>query len=395
MSTDHWFISVDDHVVEPPTLWSERLSAREREAGLCVVQDTYETIRNPSTGRVKYIKGADGPMTDWWIYEQVAKPVPRCGLCLAGIPSTLTPLTRSTTATCGRAATTPSPGSDMDINRTGAVVVFPVHVPRFCGQMFLRGGRQGTGPPMRPGLQRLDDRGVVRFVGRPPDPAVPDPAVGPGGGRRRSAAQRGPRQPGDHLYRDAPLLGLPSIHDPSRYWDPVFDACNDTGTVLCMHIGSGSRMAETSPFAPRAANTALTFSMAQQSLVEWLVSGILVRFPKLKIAYSESQIGWMPFILERLDKVFTHTAFAEFPVITEPPSTYIPDRVFGCFFDDETGVANRDAIGVSQLLFESDYPHQDTTWPHTDRVIEMASQVSAAELEMILRTNALRMLNIT
>ena len=93
---------------------------------------------------------------------------------------------------------------------------------------------------------------------------------------------------------------------------------------------------------------------------------------------------------------FTHTGFSELPaIITEPPTTYIKDRVFGCFFDDETGIANREAIGVGQLLFETDYPHQDSTWPHTDKVIaKIASQVSEAELEMILRTNALRMLNL-
>jgi predicted TIM-barrel fold metal-dependent hydrolase len=101
--------------------------------------------------------------------------------------------------------------------------------------------------------------------------------------------------------------------------------------------------------------------------------------------------------MERLDKTFLHTTFAELPPeISEPPTTYIRDRVYGCFFDDETGIANRDVIGVSQLLFESDYPHQDSTWPHSDRVIaKIASQVTEAELEMILRTNAMRMLSLT
>ena len=191
-------------------------------------------------------------------------------------------------------------------------------------------------------------------------------------------------------------IGLPSIHDPSHYWYPVFDACNETGTVLCMHIGSGSRMAETSPFAPRAANTAMTFSMAQISMVEWLVSGLLVRFPKLKIAYSESQIGWMPFILERLDNVFHHPTYAGLdPIITEPPSTYVPGRVYGCFFDDDTGIENRHRIGIRQMVFEVDYPHQDTTWPYTDKVVErMAKMLEPDELERVLRTNAIEMLDL-
>jgi predicted TIM-barrel fold metal-dependent hydrolase len=130
--------------------------------------------------------------------------------------------------------------------------------------------------------------------------------------------------------------------------------------------------------------------------VEWLVSGLLARFPKLKIAYSESQIGWIPFILERLDNVFVHSAYAELPpIITQPPSTYVPGRVFGCFFDDDTGLRNRDAVGITQIAFEIDYPHQDTTWPHTDKVIEkMAAQVGPDELEMILRGNAQRMFGL-
>jgi predicted TIM-barrel fold metal-dependent hydrolase len=130
--------------------------------------------------------------------------------------------------------------------------------------------------------------------------------------------------------------------------------------------------------------------------VEWLVSGVLVRYPHLKIAYSESQIGWMPFVIERLDKCFTHTAYAEMPaIVTEPPSHYIKDRVFGCFFDDETGILNREHIGVSQLLFEVDYPHQDTTWPHTAKIVDrLAAQVTPDELELILRGNAIRMLGL-
>jgi predicted TIM-barrel fold metal-dependent hydrolase len=140
----------------------------------------------------------------------------------------------------------------------------------------------------------------------------------------------------------------------------------------------------------------MTFSMAQLSLVEWLVSGVLARFPRLKIAYSESQIGWMPFILERLDHVYEHRYYAEFdPAVTQLPSTYLPGRVYGCFFDDQTGIENLHAIGVKQVAFEVDYPHQDSTWPNTHEVVErMAKQVSESDLECILRTNALDMLGL-
>ena len=65
-------------------------------------------------------------------------------------------------------------------------------------------------------------------------------------------------------------------------------------------------------------------------------------------------------------------------------------------FDDEVGIASRHIIGVKQLGFEIDYPHQDTTWPNTRAVVEkMAATVTPAELECILRTNALDMLGIS
>ncbi|HEV8298066.1 MAG TPA: amidohydrolase family protein [Acidimicrobiales bacterium] len=390
-----WIISVDDHVVEPPTVWTDRLSASDRERGPRVVRDTCHTSSDPHTQAVKYVKGGDGPMMDWWLYEDLAKPIPKVVAC-AGIPveeHTVDPI----------AYDEMRPGcydpkarlADMDLNRTERSLCFP-YVTRFAGQMFLDAKDKDLALRC---VQAYNDWMIDEWCGDSGGRLLPlciVPLWDPGAAAKevRRNAGRGARA---ITFTEMPHhLGLPSIHDPSRHWDPLFDACDETGTVVCMHIGSGSKMAETSPFAPRAANTTLTFSCAQLSMVEWLVSGLLVRFPKLKIAYSESQIGWMPFILERLDKVFHHSAYAGLdPIITQPPSTYVPGRVYGCFFDDDTGIANRDAIGITQMVFEVDYPHQDTTWPHTNKVVErMAEQMSPDELERVLRLNALEMLGL-
>jgi predicted TIM-barrel fold metal-dependent hydrolase len=390
-----WIISVDDHVVEPPGVWLDRLPARDRERGPRVVQDTCLTVYDDETRAVRYVKGGDGPVVDWWIYEDVAKAIPKVVAC-AGYPfeeHTIDPI----------AYEDMRPGcydpaarlADMDLNHTERSLCFPF-ITRFAGQLFLEAHDKDLA---RRCVEAYNDWMVEEWCAGSGGRLLPltlvplwDPQLAAAEVRRNAA--RGCRA---ITFTEMPsYLGLPSIHDPQRFWDPLFAACDETGTVVCMHIGSGSKMADVSPFAPRAANTALTFSMAQMSMVEWLVSGNLVRFPNLKIAYSESQIGWMPFIIERLDKVFAHGAYAGMdPIITEPPSTYIPGRVYGSFFDDDTGIENRHKIGVSQLVFEIDYPHQDTTWPHTDKVVErMAAQVSPEELERILRTNALEMLGI-
>ena len=99
-----------------------------------------------------------------------------------------------------------------------------------------------------------------------------------------------------------PHLGLPSIH--SGAWDPFFAACQETQNVVCMHIGSSSKMPATSADAPVAVAASLSFGNAMASLSDFLFSGVLVRFPELTLAYSEGQIGWLPYILERVDDVW-------------------------------------------------------------------------------------------
>jgi predicted TIM-barrel fold metal-dependent hydrolase len=192
-------------------------------------------------------------------------------------------------------------------------------------------------------------------------------------------------------------LGLPSIHDQNRHWDPLFQACDETGTVICMHIGSGSKLQRTSPDAPVGVTTALTSLNAYMAMADWLLSGTLLRFPNLKIAFSESQVGWMPFLLDRLDRVFTNSgAWSDLdPSLTELPSSHVPGRVFGCFFDDMVGIDARHQIGIEQLVFETDYPHQDSTWPDTPKLVaEIGERVTPNELEMLVRSNAITMLDL-
>src|SRR3954452_20499225 len=190
-------------------------------------------------------------------------------------------------------------------------------------------------------------------------------------------------------------LGLPSIH--SGEWEPFITACEETGTVICMHIGSSSRMPATSGDAPVAVAATLSFNNAMASLADWLFSGILVRHPKLTLAYSEGQIGWLPYALERADDVWLeHRAWAGVQdIVPEPPSTYFRRQVYGCFFRDKHGLDSLETIGVDNVTFETDYPHTDSTWPHTKKVAEeMMQGLSAETVYKIVRGNAIKMLSL-
>ena len=190
-------------------------------------------------------------------------------------------------------------------------------------------------------------------------------------------------------------LGLPSIH--SGHWDPFFAACQETDTVVCLHIGSSSRMLATSGDAPPAVAATLSFNNAMVSMADFLFSGVLVRFPRLKLAYSEGQIGWIPYALERADDVWQeHRAWAGVrDVVPEPPSTYYRRQIYGCFFRDRHGIESLASIGEDTVTFETDYPHTDSTWPHTKQVAEeLLARLDDDVVYKILRGNAIKMLSL-
>ena len=162
-------------------------------------------------------------------------------------------------------------------------------------------------------------------------------------------------------------LGLPSIH--SGYWDPFFAACAETATVVCMHIGSGTRTVSTADDAPDAVTASLIFCNSAASMVDFLFSGVLQRYPDLKLMYAEAQIGWIPYALERADDVWvTHQGWSNARKhISEPPSFYYYRQVYGCFFKDSVGIDLLDRVGVDNITFETDYPMPTAPGPTPTR----------------------------
>jgi predicted TIM-barrel fold metal-dependent hydrolase len=156
-------------------------------------------------------------------------------------------------------------------------------------------------------------------------------------------------------------------------------------------------MPSTSPDAPPAVQATLSFGNAMSSLSDYLFSGVLVRFPELRLAYSEGQIGWLPYILERADDVWReHRAWGGVSeTIPEPPSTYYYRQVFGCFFRDRHGLDSLEQVGVDNITFETDYPHTDSTWPNSAQVAQdLMGHLPADVQYKILRGNAIRMLSL-
>jgi len=391
-------ISVDDHIMEPPNVWQDRLPEKYKAIGPRMVRQKVADMQFVG-GVFSYREAGEheeGTWCDWWHIEDLRYPLTRV-MAAAGYsreeitisPITMEDMREGCWEQTARLA-------DMDVNHVEASLCFPTF-PRFCGQTFKeREDKVLADLCVKAYNDWMFDEWCAGTNGR----LIPLPIIQLWDAElaaaevRRNAARGGRAV----AFTEIPaFLGLPSIHDPSGFWDPFFRACDETGTVVCMHIGSSSKMPSTSPDAPAAVGSTLTYMNAAMSMTDYLMSGIFERFPNLKLAYSEGQIGWIPYILERADKVWEENrgwgGVAD--KVLRPPSEYYRDHIYGCFFDDVHGMKNIDVIGVDNVTFETDYPHSDSTWPHSLKVaMDMFRGVDDETVYKIVRGNAIRMLDL-
>jgi len=391
-----WLISVDDHVIEPPNVWLDRLPAKYHD-------------RAP-----RMAKGERGAV---WQYED--KLVHTVGLSVA--------------AGKDKEEFSPNPVSfdEMrpgaydphervnDMNRAGilASICFP-SFPRFCGQIFWEANDKDLAGLC---VKAYNDWMIDEWCGAAPGRFIPlvliplwDPIAAAHEIERTAA--KGART---FSFSENPEpLGLPTIHDPGRYWDPVMSAAQETGMVVSMHVGSSSTMPSISSDAPPLANLTFGAVRAAGTMLAWLFSDYFERMPDLKIALSEGNIGWMPYFIERAEQVldkqrhWAAQAGVQFyrgdsgtdAAAAVPQANLgsldvrrtIREHIFGCFIEETSGLRNLDIIGEDNVMIETDYPHSDTTWPDCIEVAQqLVKELPPATQRKILRGNAERLFRFT
>ncbi len=370
------------------------LPAKHRDKAPRVERRGIGTMRHVGGGTYEQTFDPEGPQADCWVYEDLVY-IHKRHVAAVGFDRddmTMTPITYDEMR----------PGcyepkarvDDMELNWVEASLSFP-RFPRFCGQTFMEAKDRELAEAC---VYAYNDWMVEEWCGDSGGRLIPLPIIPLWDAELAAAEVRRNAARGVHAvcFSEIPaVLGLPSIHTGD--WDPFFAACAETRTVVCMHIGSSSKMPATSGDAPVAVAATLSFGNAMASLTDFLFSGVLVRFPDLKLAYSEGQIGWIPYILERADDVWLeHRAWGGVrDIVPEPPSTYYYRQVFGCFFRDRHGIESLQSVGVDNITFETDYPHTDSTWPHTKKVAqELMAGLPDDVVRKLVRGNAIRMLEL-
>jgi predicted TIM-barrel fold metal-dependent hydrolase len=362
-------ISVDDHLIEPRHLFEGRLPSHLQESAPRVVEFPngseaweYEGNLYPQVG----LNAIAGRPKDEWSMEPARFDEMRRGCWDIGARI-----------------------HDMDLDGVYASLCFPSLIAGFAGTVFSRSADQELGLAC---LRAWNDWHIDEWAGAHPDRIIPlqlawlsDPEIAAADIRRN--AERGfkavsfPENPVD--------LGLPSVH--TDHWDPILRACEETETVVCLHNGSSSWSAARSPGAPLALYTSLFPVNALVTAADWLWARIPTRFPRIKVAFSEGGISWVPMLIDRIDYVLDHSAVGsdgwDDPDLS--PTDALRRNFWFCTIDLGSTLALRDHIGIDHICIESDYPHADSTWPDTQAMARAGlSDLTPDEVRKLTWENA-------
>lgn len=285
LTADTKLISVDDHVIEPPSTWVDRVPAKHRDAApRIVVRDDGREI---------------------WRYEDQAVPI---------MPATVR-FRPEVTERHREAANFEEmlPGcyepkgrlEAMDTDGVWAQLCFP-NFARFAGHRFI--------PTTDPDLSLACIRAYNDFIfdewcAADPERLLPLMLV-PWWDIAASVAEidrladRGAC--GIAFSENPTVLGMPSVH--TDHYDPIWARAQELDVAICMHIGSSSRLITSSDDAHTGVQWTATGINSMLALADWVFCGVLDRLPRLRVLFSEGGAGWVPYILERRSSSTSATA---------------------------------------------------------------------------------------
>lgn len=361
--------SVDDHIVEPPTMFNQHLGIQHKAIKPLVLKDK---------------NGAD-----FWLFE--GKRTGNIGLnAVVGRvreeygcePVSFAQMRKGAWDINARI-------EDMNANGILSSLNFPT-VIGFDGQLFHRFENKANALTL---LRAYNDWHIDEWCGSYPGRNIPNAIVPYWDIAATVTEIERVAAKGCHAisFTDNPSLrGQPSVHED--HWEPLWKACADNGMVINIHIGSGAAAPHASMASPIDAwITTMPISIVN-SAADWLWLTALQRYPDLKIALSEGGIGWIPYFLERSDFVYDHHrawTFSDFG--KKKPSEVFREHFLTCFIDDRFGLRNLDAIGEDNIAYECDYPHSDSVWPDSvDLLIDQFAGLSDIQIDKITHGNALR-----
>jgi predicted TIM-barrel fold metal-dependent hydrolase len=202
------------------------------------------------------------------------------------------------------------------------------------------------------------------------------------------------------MCSDPDSIGMPDLADES--WAPFWEICNDREVPINFHIAASqtsmnmygrASWPSMGPLRKLALGSTNLFMENARVLGNLLYSGILERFPKVKVVSVESGIGWIPFMLEALDYEWTETNSAAECALSMRPSDYFRRHIYACFWFEQAAPTRLiDVIGEDNILFETDFPHPTCQYPDVRSYLKTVTvDWSESRRRKILQDNAARL----
>ena len=368
---DMVLVSVDDHIIEPPDVFTHHLPEKyQDQAPRLVTRD-------------------DG--TNIWMYCGVESPSFALGTC-AGTPPE-------------EWGFDPAGYEDMrpgcydihervrDMNANGQVgsLCFPTF-PGYSGRFFAANPDRSAALAM---LKAYNDWNVDEWCGAYPGRFIPCglPVAWDIDEMVKEVRRLAKKNVHAVTFTENPEnLGLPSFH--GDHWDPFWAACVDEAVVVSIHIGSSGKLPDTQSDSPIDVSFLLSPINIMTAATELLFSPILRRFPGLKFTLAEGGIGWVPYYLERVDHhhkrnhYWTGQDFGD-----KLPSEVFREHFLTCFVQDDTGMGMRHRIGINNICWESDFPHGDGDWPVGPETVWNSVTLAGMpdeEIDLVTHLNVMR-----
>jgi predicted TIM-barrel fold metal-dependent hydrolase len=363
--------SVDDHIIEPANVWTSRVAAKYRDVAPHVVDEggreywCYEDQRILTMG----LNAVAGKRREDWGMEptRFAEMLPGC----------YEPKERA---------------RDYLSQGVLASVHFPT-LPRFGGMLFAGFADKQLAYEC---VKAWNDFILDEWCPAGPEglfvpmviTTVWDPVLGEQEIRR--CVEKGAKA---LCFVENPVPdGLPSFHDAS-HWEPIWAVCEEADLPVCMHIGSSGYIPMIDAAAPFTSMISAGSVAGMLATINMLLTGVCDRHPEIKMVWSEAGIGWIPAVLERCDRqIDRHQYWGGKPDLK--PSEIFQRNMWACMVEEPLGLKLWEMIGEDKILAETDYPHADTPFPHTQKAYqEVFDGIPERVVDKVSHQNAERLFN--
>ena len=359
-------VSADSHINEPRNLWIDRVQAKFRD-------------------RAPRVESFD--QGDAWVIEGALDPINFGSNCSAGLPQDERKAwIRAEEVRPG--GFLPAPRlEDQDADGVDAEILYPT--PRISNSLFWN----NTDPEFHLDCIRAYNDWLSEFCAHAPD-RLWGVAMVPNAGVEQAVAEfvRALSLPG---MRGAMLGQYPhggEVIDASD--DPLWAAAAERRVPLSIHVSFATQAQGDKSRAKLTGD--MRFFDVPTRISQFINGGVFDRFPDLTLCLVEVDSGWLPYLREQMDDRYSRGTAQERAKLQHTPGHYFEHNIATTFITDHYGVENRHKVGVTQMMWSSDFPHGGSDWPNSKTSIDsQLAGVSDHERHLLLAGNAAKLYSVS